>query len=100
MRVMGGERECRIKEFDSETACFKRILCEYIRWDFHARERSFFILTLVDSETKTIAQIVLRISLLLIPTFSMGYSRGVGGIYLYMVTGKARALDKRSGLRV
>ena len=83
MRVMGGERECRIKEFDSETACFKRILCDYIRWDFHARERSFFILTLVDSETKTIAQIV-RISLLLIPTFSMGYSRGVGwDIFIY-----------------
>jgi len=61
MRVMGGERECRsIKEFDSETACFKRILCDYIRWDFHSRERSFFILTLVDSETKTIAQIVLN----------------------------------------
>jgi len=59
MRVMGGERECRsIKEFDSETACFKS--CDYIRWDFHSRERSFFILTLVDSETKTIAQIVLN----------------------------------------
>jgi len=49
-------------EFDAETAGFRRVLCNYIRWDFHLKEdgRRYFILSLADSRTKTIAQIVLN----------------------------------------
>ena len=49
-------------EFDAETAGFRRVLCNYIRWDFHLKEdgRCYFILSLADSRTKTIAQIVLN----------------------------------------
>jgi len=50
------------KEFNNETKDFKRVLCNYIRWDFHLKEdgRRYFILSLADSRTKTIAQIVLN----------------------------------------
>ncbi|MCD6209475.1 MAG: hypothetical protein J7J01_01030 [Methanophagales archaeon] len=49
-------------EFDAETAGFKRVLCNYIRWDFYLKEdgRCYFILSLADSRTKTIAQIALN----------------------------------------
>jgi len=49
-------------EFDAETAGFRRVLCNYIRWDFHLLSdgRRYFILSLADSRTKTIAQIVLN----------------------------------------
>jgi len=50
------------EQFNSETKDFKRVLCNYIRWDFYFKEdgRRYFILSLADSRTKTIAQIVLN----------------------------------------
>jgi len=50
------------KEFNSETKDFRRVLCNYIRWDFHIRgggER-FFILSLASSQEKVIAQIIMN----------------------------------------
>jgi len=50
------------KEFNSETKDFKRVLCNYIRWDFHIRESGerFFILSLASSQEKVIAQIIMN----------------------------------------
>mgnify|MGYP000359585735 CR=1 FL=1 len=50
------------KQFNSETKDFKRVLCNYIRWDFHIRENGerFFILSLASSQEKVIAQIIMN----------------------------------------
>jgi len=50
------------KEFNSETKDFRRVLCNYIRWDFHIREggERFFILSLASSQEKVIAQIIMN----------------------------------------
>jgi len=50
------------KEFNSETKDFRRVLCNYIRWDFHIRESGerFFILSLASSQEKVIAQIIMN----------------------------------------
>jgi len=50
------------KQFNSETKDFKRVLCNYIRWDFHIRESGerFFILSLASSQEKVIAQIIMN----------------------------------------
>ena len=49
------------KQFNSETKDFKRVLCNYIRWDFHIRESGerFFILSLASSQERLIAQIIM-----------------------------------------
>ena len=50
------------KEFNNETKDFKRVLCNYIRWDFHIRESGerFFILSLASSQERLIAQIIMN----------------------------------------
>jgi len=50
------------KQFNSETKDFKRVLCNYIRWDFHIRESGerFFILSLASSQERLIAQIIMN----------------------------------------
>ena len=50
------------KEFNSETKDFRRVLCNYIRWDFHIRESGerFFILSLASSQERLIAQIIMN----------------------------------------
>jgi len=50
------------KEFNNETKDFRRILCNYIRWDFHIRESGerFFILSLASSQEGVIAQIIMN----------------------------------------
>ena len=50
------------KQFNNETKDFKRVLCNYIRWDFHIRESGerFFILSLASSQEKVIAQIIMN----------------------------------------
>ena len=50
------------KEFNSETKDFRRVLCNYIRWDFHIKENGerFFILSLASSQEKVIAQIIMN----------------------------------------
>ena len=48
--------------FNNETKDFKRVLCNYIRWDFHIRESGgrFFILSLASSQERLIAQIIMN----------------------------------------